>query len=159
MENARIFDILIPFRKFENANNEVFAAKTDGQWQKITASVYAKIVDELSLGLLELGVKKGDKIATILKNCPEWNFIDMALLQIGAVQVPIYPTISDNNYQFIFNDAEVKYIFVSDSAYYARIKEVVEEVTTLEAVYSIEVVDGLRNWTKILELGRKSKRS
>jgi len=159
MNTTRIFDILIPFRKFENANNEVFAAKIDGQWQKITASVYTKIVDEMSLGLLELGVKRGDKIATILKNCPEWNFIDMALLQIGAIQVPIYPTISDSSYQFIFNDAEVKYIFVSDNAYHIRIKDVVEEVSTLQAVYSIEVVEGIPNWIELLELGRKSKRS
>lgn len=159
MENTRIFDILLPFRKFENATKEIFAAKTDGQWQKITASNYTKTVDELSLGLLESGIKKGDKVATILKNCPEWNFIDMALLQIGAAQVPIYPTISDNNYQFIFNDAEVKYIIVSDAAYYTRIKEVVTEVPTLEAVYSIDAVDGLRNWTELLELGKNSKRA
>ncbi len=81
----------------------------------------------------------------------------MALLQIGAAQVPIYPTISDNNYQFIFNDAEVKYIIVSDAAYYTRIKEVVTEVPTLEAVYSIDAVDGLRNWTELLEQGKKFK--
>lgn len=158
MNTTRIFDILDPYRKFENANKEIFAAKIDGQWQKITASIYTKIVDELSLGLLELGIKKGDKIATILKNCPEWNFLDMAMLQIGAVQVPIYPTISDNNYQFIFNDAEVKFIFVSDSAYYARIMEVLDEATTLEAVYSIEAVEDLRSWTELVELGKKSNR-
>ncbi|MDA3942009.1 MAG: AMP-dependent synthetase/ligase [Bacteroidetes bacterium] len=158
MENLRIFDILNPFRKTENAGQEVFAAKQNDQWQIVTAADYVKTVDQLSLGLMESGIKKGDKIATILKNCPEWNFIDMALLQIGAVQVPIYPTISDTNYQFIFNDAEVKYIIVSDSAFHLRIKDVVNEVPLLDGIFSIEPVDGLRNWAELLERGEKSNR-
>ncbi|MBU1370655.1 MAG: AMP-dependent synthetase/ligase [Bacteroidetes bacterium] len=158
MENMRIFDILNPFRKTENAGQEVFAAKQNDQWQIVTAADYVKTVDQLSLGLMESGIKKGDKIATILKNCPEWNFIDMALLQIGAVQVPIYPTISDTNYQFIFNDAEVKYIIVSDAAFHLRIKDVVNEVPLLDGIFSIEPVDGLRNWAELLERGEKSTR-
>ncbi|HPE43518.1 MAG TPA: AMP-binding protein, partial [Bacteroidales bacterium] len=156
MKNARIFDILDTFRKADSADKEIFAARKNGEWQSVAARQYVETVDKLSLGFLESGIKKGDRVATILKNCPEWNFIDMALLQIGAIQVPIYPTISDNNYQFIFNDASVTYIIISNDAFHQRIKDVVNEVTSLEGIFSIEKVDGLRHWTELLERGEKS---
>jgi long-chain acyl-CoA synthetase len=156
MKNARIFDILDEFRKTETADKEIFAARKNGKWNSVTAAQYVETVDQLSLGFLESGIKKGDRVATILKNCPEWNFIDMALLQIGAIQVPIYPTISDNNYQFIFNDASVTYIIISDEAFHLRIKDVVNEVPSLEGGFSVEKVDGLRHWTELLDRGKTS---
>ncbi len=116
------------------------------------------MVDLLSLGFLEMGVGKGDTVATIMKNCPEWNYFDMALLQIGAVQVPVYPTISDTNYEFIFNDAKVKFIVVSDDTIYSRIKDVLGEVPSLDVVFCIENIDGLRSWTDIIERGKKSEK-
>lgn len=158
MKATRIFDILDDFRRPEHATQAIFAQRTKGIWNSVSAAEYVQTVDWLSLGLLESGIRKGDKIATILKNTPEWNFIDMALLQIGAVQVPIYPTISDNNYQFIFNDAEVKYIIVSDENYYARIKDVINEVPGLEGIFSIQAVDGLRNWSELINRGKASQK-
>ena len=71
------------------------------------------MADNISRGLLELGVKKGDHIATISNNRPEWNFMDMAILQTGAVHVPIYPTISKEDYKYILNHAEVKFVFIA----------------------------------------------
>lgn len=158
MKNNRLFDILNVFRLAENSSKTVFSHRIKGKWNAVTAAEYVDIVDKLSLGMLESGITKGDKIATILKNTPEWNYIDMALLQIGAIQVPIYPTISDNNYQFIFNDAEVKYIIVTDENYYTRIKDVVNEVPSLEGVFSIQHVDGLRNWQELVERAKNSQK-
>jgi len=156
MQITRIFDIVDIYRQAENASKTVFASRKKGNWIAVSGKEYTETVDALSLGFLEAGVQRGDKVATILKNSPEWNFIDMALLQIGAVQVPIYPTISDNNYLFIFNDAGIKHIFVSDESYFSRVKDVVNEVPTLEGIFSIDMVDGLRNWIELLDRGRFS---
>lgn len=153
MAKQRIFDILETYRKPDWENKAALAMKWEGRWQTITGSQYLEMVEKVSLGMLELGVKKGDTVATIMRNAPEWNFIDMALLQIGAVQVPVYPTISDSNYSFIFNDAEVKYIIVTDQDIYDRIKEVIPEITSLEAVYSIFPTAGLPPFDEIVARG------
>lgn len=155
---TRIFDILEDYKSTERLNRAAFSAKKNGQWIDYSGKEYLETVNMLSLSFLELGIGKGCKVATILKNCPEWNFIDMALLQIGAIQVPVYPTISDSSYSFIFNDAEVKLIIVSDESIYARIKDVIEEVPTLTEVFSIEKVPGLRTWDELLSQGAVSKR-
>lgn len=158
MAMQRIFDILETYRKPEWENKTALAMKREGRWQTITGPQYLEQVEKVSLGFLEMGLKKGDTVATIMRNAPEWNFIDMALLQIGAVQVPIYPTISDSNYSFIFNDAEVKYIIVTDQDIYDRIKEVIPEIPGLEAVFSIAPTEGLRSFSEIVEQGTASAR-
>jgi long-chain acyl-CoA synthetase len=159
METTRIFDILDLYRQPKRINAEAFGKRVNEQWISITSNDYLLAVEQLSLGFLELGIKKGDKIATILKNAPEWNYIDMALLQIGAVQVPIYPTISNANYSFIFNDAEVRFVFVTDQSIYDRLKDVLPNNETIESVFCIEPTKGLRNWKEITELGKKSTKS
>jgi long-chain acyl-CoA synthetase len=151
MKITRIFDILELYNKPGRYDTLALTGKRNGQWIEYTGKEYIQTVNRLSLALIASGIGKGDKVATILKNCPEWNFIDMALLQIGAVQVPVYPTISDSNYSFIFNDAEVKMIFVSDEVIYGRIKDVVAEVPSLEGIVSIEVVDGLIHWDELMK--------
>lgn len=159
MEMKRIFDILDLYRLPERINSEAFGKRVNEQWISISSKDYLLAVEQLSLGFLELGVKTGDKIATILKNAPEWNFIDMALLQIGAVQVPIYPTISNASYSFIFNDAEVRFVFVTDQSIYDKLKDVLPINETIEEVFSIEPTEGLRNWKDIAGLGMKSSKS
>lgn len=154
----RIFDILDLYRSPERIDSEAFGKRINEKWTILTGRDYLRLVDELSLGFLELGVKKGDNIATIMKNSPEWNIIDMALLQIGAVQVPIYPTISTANYRFIFNDAKVKMVFVTDGSIYDRFKEVLTDCESIEKIYSFEPTSGLNDWHEILDLGKKSSK-
>lgn len=156
MAIKRIFDILENYRKSEWENKTALAMKREGNWLSITGRQYLEQVEKVSLGFLEMGLKKDDKVVTIMRNAPEWNFIDMALLQIGAVQVPVYPTISDSNYSFIFNDAEVKFIIVTDQDIYDRIKDVVSEIPSLEAVFSITPTEELRNFNEIVERGAAS---
>lgn len=153
---TRIFDILDLYRQPGRINRDAFGKRVNEQWISISTKEYLVTVEQLSLGFLELGVKKGDMVATVLKNAPEWNYIDMALLQIGAVQVPIYPTISNASYSFIFNDAGVRFVFVTDQSIYIRLKDVLPNNETVETVFCIEPTEGVRNWREITELGKKS---
>jgi long-chain acyl-CoA synthetase len=154
MKITRIFDLLEQnFEKFAS-DALVLAGKNKGSWDTYTSAEYRENVDALSKGLLAMGVKKDDKIATIVNNCPEWNFFDMALMQIGAIQVPIYPTISEANYDYILKEAEVKYIIVSDAEVYDRIRNIVPNIPSLIDVYSIMETAGLKPWKEIQEKGR-----
>ncbi|MCK5838933.1 MAG: long-chain fatty acid--CoA ligase, partial [Bacteroidales bacterium] len=107
-------------------------------------------------GLLALGVKKGDKIATISNNRPEWNFIDMGALQIGAVHVPIYPTISEGDYKFILNHAEVKYVFVAGKELFRKIEPILPDVPSVKGVYSFTPVENVSPLSELLELGKNN---
>lgn len=152
---TRIFDLLELYTDEYNSIQDLFNIKKDGKWLHFSASEYVLNSNLISLGLLSLGVSKGTRIATVMNNCPEWNFIDMGILQTGAIQVPVYPTISEENYRYIFKDSEVEFLIFSDSEIYSRIKNVIPEIPGLKAVFSIEPVTGIRNWNEILELGKK----
>jgi long-chain acyl-CoA synthetase len=151
---TRIFDLLDLYQDEYNSIPDVFNVKKDGKWTHFSSNDYFRISHQISLGLLSLGVKKGTRIATIMVNCPEWNFFDMGILMTGAVQVPIYPTISEENYRYIFKDAGIEFLVFSDNDIYQRIKKVISEIPELKAVYSIESVEGIRNWKEILESGK-----
>ena len=107
---TRIFDLLELFKDEYHSISDLFNIKKDGNWVRFSAGDYVRISNLISLGLLAMGVKKGTRIATVMDNCPEWNFIDMGILQIGAIQVPVYPTISEENYRYIFKDSEIEYL-------------------------------------------------
>lgn len=158
MPISRIFDLLNDFSTELNSEKTVLASRYKGVWTKISGKEYVEMADLLSLGFLEKGIRNGVKVATIMKNCPEWNFIDMALLQVGAIQVPVYQNVSDASYQFIFKDAQVEYVFVS-SAFYAKIKKVTDKVPTIKAVYVVGDDENVTNWQEILRLGQESKKS
>jgi len=95
MEVTRIFDLLTRYEEKFMPKDDVIASKENGQWVKYSIKQYREIVDNLSYGFMALGVQPGDRIAQISANRAEWNFVDMAILQVGAVHVPIYPTISE----------------------------------------------------------------
>ena len=151
---TRIFDLLELFKDEYSSVPDLFNVKKDGVWLHYSAEDYVNYSQWVSLGLLALGITRGTRIATLMVNCPEWNFFDMGILQVGAVQVPIYPTISEENYRYIFNDADIEYLVFSDAEIYQRIKNVLPELKRLKAVFSIEPVEGIRNWNEIVELGR-----
>ncbi len=154
MEITRIFDLLEQLQTDHSDMDDVLAGKTNGTWKKYSAKEYAAIVNYLSLGLLSLGVKKNDKIATIILNSPEWNFFDMAITQIGAIMLPVYPTISEANYKYIFDEAQVKFVVVSNQEIYDNIKNAIAGSPSIEDIYSIEKTNGIKLWTEILEKGK-----
>ena len=151
---TRIFDLLELYKDEYSSIPNLFNVKKKGVWERFSSEDYIRISHQVSLGLLSLGIKKGTRIATIMVNCPEWNFFDMGILMTGAVQVPIYPTISEENYRYIFKDAGIEYLIISDQDIYQRIKRVIAEIPDLKGVFSIEPIEGIRNWKEILESGK-----
>ena len=156
MEVKRLFDLL-PFHKENFPLKEDFiAGKEDGRWIKYNIDQYIEKANNISYGLLDLGVKPGDKIATISNNRPEWNFLDMGVLQTGAIHVPVYPTISESDYQFILNHAEVKYVFVAGKELIRKIEHILPEVKSLKGLYTFRKNEDLPHLDELIERGRKN---
>ncbi|MDD3645729.1 MAG: long-chain fatty acid--CoA ligase, partial [Bacteroidales bacterium] len=115
---------------------------------------YIDKVNYISYGLMQLGVKKGDRIASISNNRPEWNFLDMALHQLGAIHVSIYPTISESDYEYILNHAEVKMVFVSGWDLLRKIQNIIDRIPALEGqVYTFRNLRGYKHLNEVIELG------
>lgn len=152
---TRIFDIFDNFRAFPDTIGKMFLSeKIEKNWVKYNTEEYERVANELSSGLLELGIKKGDKIATITNNRPQWNFVDMGTLQIGAVHVPIYPTISNEEFEYILNHSDVKIVFVSSKLLYQKIKPIADKIKAIKGVYTFDNVESVPNWKKVALLGQ-----
>ena len=149
-------------RTFDFAHNalekysrpDMFVTKYNGKWEKTATSEFIALGNKVSRGLLKLGIKPGDKIALITTATrTEWAVMDLGISQIGAVSVPVYPSISAEDYDFIFNNADVKYCFVSDSELYEKVMKIRDNVATLQGVFSFDEVNGAPNWREIIDLG------
>ncbi len=146
---TRLFDIIY-YQKEKYPQDVAFASKANGQWNKYSTDDIITQANQVSLALLKLGVKPDDKIATVSNNRPEWNIADIGMLQVGAVNVPVYPTISEHEYKFIFNDAEIKYAFVSDKNLFTKISNIKSEVPSLIDIFSFEKVEGCKHFSEFL---------
>ena len=155
MEVTRLFDYLT-LQATERPDQPFLASKVteNGQkiWKSYTFREVADICDRVSQALINLGIKKDDKIALCSPNRPEWNFIDVGCQQIGAVLVPLYPTASDNDFRFICNDAEVKLTFVADKGLYNKIHSLRAEIPSLREIYTFDDVPGATNWKTVLDV-------
>lgn len=158
MEVTRLFDLLTNYKEKYKGKDDVLAGKENGKWVKYSIDQYTEFADNISYGLLQLGVKPGDKIATISNNRPEWNFLDMGVLQIGAIHVPIYPTISEADYKYILAHSEVQYVFVAGKDLMRKIQHIVPDIPNIKGVYSFTPVDGAKHWSELTELGRVNAR-
>jgi long-chain acyl-CoA synthetase len=154
MEVTRLFDLLPYYKKSFQAKDDVLAGKEGGKWIKYSIDQYIDAADNISYGLLKLGVKPGDKIATISNNRPEWNFIDMGVLQIGAVHVPIYPTISESDYKYILAHSEVKYVFISGKEILRKIEHIVPEIPAILGIYTFKPLEQYKHLDELISLGR-----
>jgi long-chain acyl-CoA synthetase len=155
MEITRTFDILDNYQK-NFQKDDALAAKVDKKWVKYSINEYIDYVNNFSFGLLALGLKKGDKIATISNNRPEWNFADMAMSQIGVIHVPIYPTISEEEYDYILDHAEPKIIIISDKLLLDKLKSIIGKNKFIEDIYTYNKIEGTKNWREIIELGKQN---
>ncbi|MBE9510449.1 MAG: long-chain fatty acid--CoA ligase [Bacteroidetes bacterium] len=154
---TRIFDILDHILE-NHPRDDAFVFKRNGNWKKFSTEKYIELVNLVSLGLIAMGFKKGDKIATAsINNRPEWNFVDMGMSQIGVIHVPVYPTISRRDYQYIFREAEIKLVFISDKILYCKIHPIISEVDKIKDIYTFDRIRGNNNWYEIVKLGRKNK--
>ncbi|PKV75988.1 AMP-dependent synthetase/ligase [Pontibacter ramchanderi] len=137
--------------------DDMLAAKEDGAWQRYSTRDVQDKVNRISAALLGLGISKGDgtaegrdKIAIISPNCPEWMLVDMAIQQIGAISVPIYPTISNSELEFVLQDAAVKVAFVGNEPLYRKILGIQDALPALEAVYTFKQVEDAPYWKELL---------
>ncbi|MBN9298514.1 MAG: long-chain fatty acid--CoA ligase [Filimonas sp.] len=158
MTPKRLFDA-VEYQLSNSPKEDMMAAKINGQWKKYSTHEVADIVKKFSAGLLQLGVsgndfneESSDKIAIISNNRPEWIFTDLAVQQVGAILVPVYPTTNPLELEFILNDAAVKYIFVSNKELLDKVEGIKEKVTSLKGIYSFDEIAGIENYTSILSL-------
>lgn len=154
---TRTFDILERYLK-KFPRKDALGGKKGGKWYTYSTEEYNLKSHQFALGLLALGLKRGDKVATVNTNCPEWNFADMGMSMTGIVHVPIYPTIGEEEYRYILKHAEVKVLIVGDAKLYEKLLPLANLLDGLDLVYSFEEVEGAKNYQEILDLG-ESKRS
>lgn len=152
---TRVFDLLA-YNQNRYHSDDALASKVDGKWVKHSSAGFIQTVDEVSRGLLKLGILKNDKVAVMSPNRPEWNFTDFGIMQIGAAQVPMYPTLAENDIKFILNDAEVKIIFVSDKSLFDKVNKVKTEYSLNLAIYTFDKIADLPNWTEVQNLGKEN---
>ncbi len=151
MSYTRIFDIIE--NQLNNCPLDICLARREDKknWTTYSTSDFISTANSISKGLLNLGLQKGDKIAIIsATNRPEWHFIDLACMQIGVIDIPVYPTISSKEYEYIFNHAEVKYVFVSDKLMYRKISQIIPNIPSLKSVYSFDEVENVLHWKTLL---------
>src|SRR5215210_648548 len=159
----RLFDC-IDLQLQKGSVEGALVAKEKGVWRKYSTQEVKGIVDGLSAGLLALGVSSGDmsvegrdKIAILSKNRPEWIFLDLAVQQIGAVLIPIYPTAHVQDISFIINDTKAKLVFFNDEELLHKLKEVLPNTPTVQGSFSFEKLEGVQHWSGILQLGTQEQ--
>ncbi|MCB6097932.1 AMP-dependent synthetase/ligase [Flavobacterium psychrophilum] len=150
---TRLFDF--PYYQLDKQNlPDALVTKYDGVWVKTSTQEYINKANTISRALLRLGIQKNDKIALIsTNNRTEWNIMDIGILQTGAQNVPIYPTISEDDYQYILNHCEAKYCFISDAEVLRKINMIKNNVPTLKEIFSFNDIEGCKNWNELLTLG------
>lgn len=150
---SRLFDF--PYYQLETYHlKKAFSTKYDGKWSSISSQEYVDLSNQLSRGLLRLGIKPNDKIAIIsTTNRTEWNICDIAVLQLGAQTVPIYPTISKEDYEYVINHSESIVCFVSDKEIIEKLNQI-KEKTKLKKVFTFDDVKGEKSWKEVLDLGK-----
>ena len=156
-EVKRLFDF--PYYQLENYPQEgALVSKVNGTWVKTSTQQYIDQANAISRGLIKLGVKANDKVAIIsMTNRTQWNICDIGILQIGAQDVPIYPTISEQDYEYVLNHSESKYVFVSCKEVLDKINKIKANVPSLLGVYSFEDIDGCDSWQEVITLGNDNQ--
>jgi long-chain acyl-CoA synthetase len=154
---TRVFDLLPQYQQLHKS--DLFNIKRDGEWRHYSSSELLEIIDETALGLLALKIKPGDKVAIISANRPEWNFIDFAIQIIGGVSVPMYPTITVEDYAYIFENAEVKFVFVEGEDLYLKAKEASKGNKKIKQIFTFDPVEGASMWTEVKEMGEGKDRA
>ncbi|NDV17371.1 AMP-binding protein [Muricauda sp. TY007] len=150
---TRLFDF--PYYQLEKYPLEKsLVTKSDGTWIATSTQQYIDKANAVSRALLRMGVKPNDKIAVIsMTNRTEWNIVDIGILQIGAQNVPIYPTISEEDYEYVLNHSEAKYCFVSCGEVLEKVLSISSKIKKLKEIYSFDELDNCKNWKEVLELG------
>jgi len=156
MEVTRLFDILENYLIKYPDQDTALACKREGVWLKFSIQEYVELTNNISYGMIELGIVPGDKVGIVSSNRPEWNMIDFATMQIGAISIPIYPTITREDYRHILNHAEMKMIFIEGKELRNKLKPILPEVKTLKEIYTfVDQGEEFNYLEQLIELGKK----
>ncbi len=156
MAITRTFDLLDRY-KTQFYRNNVLNFKKNGKWQGYSAAEYIELSHNFAYGLMALGFNGGDKIITVSNNRPEWNFVDMGMAMAGIVHVPVFPTMSNAEYQHIITHSDAGLIIVSDKKLFNQFSTVLKNTDKNLELYTFDVVDEAKNWKSIVELGKSRK--
>ncbi len=156
MNITRVYDIL-EHQKNNYPKNDALSCKENGVWTKYSIDDCIQFSNRVSYALLSIGLKKEDKISIVSNNRPEWNFVDYGAMQSGIINVPVYPTISEADYKYIFNDAEIKIVFVSSEELYQKVERIRHDVPSIQAIYTFDHVSGAKHWSEFLNLGNDNQ--
>ncbi len=153
---ARLFDLVPRFIEKYGYKDNLFAGKVNGQWVKYSGQKFYEITNSISYGLLKIGVKKGDRIALVATNSPEWNMIDFAIQQVGAICIPIYPTVSHADYEHIFKHSEASIVFITNKHLYNKVSDIIATIPTIKETYLIRPSEGIRSLQELIDLGNEN---
>jgi long-chain acyl-CoA synthetase len=163
MEITRIFDLLPYYKEKFQPKDDVLAVKINGKWIKYDIDQFIDYVDTLSYAFIAKDLINQSKIGSISNNRPEWNFLDMACMQVGAVHVPIYPTISSEDYKYIFDDSDLEVLFISNLKLYNNIKSIIEDSPKIKEVYIFDEIEeeaitenNVKSWKELITLGKEN---
>lgn len=149
MEPTRLCD-LIHYQAANFPLERAFGHRVNGEWKYYSTQEVIELGNKVSRGLLKLGIKKGDRIGVaVTQNRPEWTILDVGIQQIGAINVPVYATITAEDYTYIFNDSEAKYCFVGGGDLYEKVKAAQAQVPSLKEIYSFDKKEGQPFWETI----------
>ena len=154
MEVKRVFDLLQYYVETHPDQKVALAGKKNGQWVKYSIQDYIQQVNLLSYALIELGIEKGDKVGMILTNRPEWNFLDMAISQVGAIDVPIYPTISEDDYRYILSDCDAKMVITDGVSVMNKVTNILPDAPNVKLVYTMVDREKYPYYDQLLQLGK-----
>lgn len=153
MNVTRTFDLLDHLVENFPQKNDILSEKVNGEWIKYSSQDYYKYSHYLAYGFAEIGLKPGDKVITISPNCPEWNFVDMALAMSGIIHVPVYPTLSVDNYYHIFTHSEARLILVNNAKLMRAIRPALERMENRPEVYTLLNIEGEHQMVEVLKAG------
>jgi len=153
MSVERTFDLLDRYKE-SPVKEDALCSKENGVWVKYSSTDYINYSYNFSYGLLEMGLKKGDKIMTVSNNRPEWNFVDLGMAMIGVIHVPVFASLSASDYQYIINHCEAKMIIVSDKKLFNNISHELSSIGNAIRVFSFDDINGVKSWKEIIETGK-----
>ncbi|PCI96815.1 MAG: long-chain fatty acid--CoA ligase [Flavobacteriales bacterium] len=138
------------YQQLSNSKKDAFTQKENGKWTSLSTEEFIKKAKQFSSGLIQLGIQKGDKVAVISNNRTEWHLIDLAVQQIGVINAPLYPNITEADYEYILNDSGSKVVFISDEEILGKILNIKDKVPSLEHIYTFDQIEGHKNYNELL---------
>ncbi|MBQ5958347.1 MAG: long-chain fatty acid--CoA ligase [Bacteroidales bacterium] len=154
-KETRIFDILSVYTEKWPNQQVALARKENGAWRKYSPAEYQELTRKVSYALIELGIMPNDKVALISGNRPEWNILDMAIMQVGAITVPIYPTISKEDYRFILDNCDAKMVVLEGVTVMNKVTEVREQIPQLKYLYTFQDREKYPYFAQLVTLGEE----